>query len=119
MGILRAWKLPIILASATVLCAASALIRHCRRSSEQISAAEGGLDQPGSKSCWKKVLLICSMILGLLLVKGVVLAAHGRLPLPIGHHHGHQGWREWQEGYGDGDVAGDDDDYDDDNSDDY
>lgn len=104
---LRAWKLPIGLAVVVMLCSAATLIRCWRVSSAQSAASEEGLDRQGRKSCRKRVLIIGSIVLGLLLAKGAILAAHGRLHLPILHHHDHQGWRDWQENSGNGDGDGD------------
>merc|ERR1711970_1702905 len=56
-------------------------------------------------SCWKRALIVLSIVLAIFLVKGAVLAAQGRLHLPTHFpgsrphhrgHHGHRDPREWQ-----------------------
>jgi membrane protein implicated in regulation of membrane protease activity len=107
------WKLPIILASAMMLFTTGLFMRFFRKSHQQSE----GLDQ-ASYPRRKRRLIALSVALGLVLIKGAMLAAHGDLHMPgfmthhHGHHHGHNGGvhgdgDDYHYGDGDGDGNGD------------
>merc|ERR1712037_173830 len=88
-----------------VLSIAASIILYTKAKKSARGHAREGRD-PNRSSCRRRgALIVLAIVLGLLLIKGAVLAAHGRLHLPT-HlpssmarhhgHHGHHGPREWQ-----------------------
>merc|ERR1712032_1368001 len=93
-----------------VLSIAASIVLYTKSKTSARGHAREGRD-PNRTSCHRRgALVVVAIVLGLLLIKGAVLAAHGRLHLPtrflssksqhhgLRGHHGHYGPREWQAG---------------------
>merc|ERR1740121_1840882 len=88
-----------------VLSIAASIILYTKAKTSARDQAREGRDPNRSSSRQRGALIVLAIVLGLLLIKGALLAARGRLHLPthlpssMAHHrghHGHHGPREWQ-----------------------